>query len=187
MSYDADGAIQVLQDGLKIEKKNRFQQADSLVIPPSFSALWILIYGLRQLVFELAWTLLSQRRYQESADMFMKMIELNSWCASRKKSKSLFLTRSAGVMPPTTSSLQVGPITGLSYINPPLPSYRMLHPDGKLQEGSGTLGCLPCPDGSAETWSSKIPADGGLHSKEECVHPTKFYDCILKIPYSAVL
>lgn len=32
MSYDADGAIQVLQDGLKMEKKNRFKQADSLVI-----------------------------------------------------------------------------------------------------------------------------------------------------------
>ncbi|KAF9651455.1 hypothetical protein BDM02DRAFT_3110516 [Thelephora ganbajun] len=61
MSYDADGAIQVLQDGLETEKKNRFKQADAL------------------LVFELAWTLLSQRRYQESADMFMKMIELNSW------------------------------------------------------------------------------------------------------------
>ena len=37
MSYDADGAIQVLQDGLEMEKKNRFKQADSLVIllPPS--------------------------------------------------------------------------------------------------------------------------------------------------------
>ena len=33
MSYDADGAIQVLRDGLKMEKKNRFKQADSLVIP----------------------------------------------------------------------------------------------------------------------------------------------------------
>ncbi|KAF9792188.1 hypothetical protein BJ322DRAFT_19589 [Thelephora terrestris] len=61
MSYDADGAIQVLQDGLKLEKKNKFKQADSL------------------LVFELAWTLLSQRRYQEAADMFMKMGKLNSW------------------------------------------------------------------------------------------------------------
>jgi len=37
MSYDADGAIQVLQDGLKMEKSNRFKQADALVIllPPS--------------------------------------------------------------------------------------------------------------------------------------------------------
>lgn len=32
MSYDADGAIQVLQDGLKVEKRNRFMQADALVI-----------------------------------------------------------------------------------------------------------------------------------------------------------
>jgi hypothetical protein len=32
MSYDADGAIQTLQDGLNLEKKNRFNQADSLVI-----------------------------------------------------------------------------------------------------------------------------------------------------------
>lgn len=39
MSYDADGAIQVLQDGLALEKKNRFKQADSLVIalPPCTS------------------------------------------------------------------------------------------------------------------------------------------------------
>ena len=39
MSYDADGAIQVLRDGLKMEKKNRFKQADSLVIPLPSSAL----------------------------------------------------------------------------------------------------------------------------------------------------
>jgi hypothetical protein len=32
MSYDADGAIQVLRDGLKMERSNRFKQADSLVI-----------------------------------------------------------------------------------------------------------------------------------------------------------
>lgn len=32
MSCDADGAIKVLQDGLKLEKENRFKQADSLVI-----------------------------------------------------------------------------------------------------------------------------------------------------------
>jgi len=30
-----------------------------------------------------------------------------------------FLTRSTGVMPPTTSSLQVRLITGFSYLNPP--------------------------------------------------------------------
>jgi len=38
MSYDADGAIQVLQDGLKMEKNNRFKQADSLVISLPSSA-----------------------------------------------------------------------------------------------------------------------------------------------------
>ena len=32
-----------------------------------------------QLIFELAWTLLSQRRYQEAADTFIKMTEINSW------------------------------------------------------------------------------------------------------------
>jgi hypothetical protein len=30
-------------------------------------------------VFELAWTLLSQRRYRESADAFIKMTTINSW------------------------------------------------------------------------------------------------------------
>lgn len=49
-----------------------------------------MIYGFRQLVFELAWTLLSQRRYQESADMFMRMIELNTWCGDRKEHKHIF-------------------------------------------------------------------------------------------------
>jgi hypothetical protein len=32
-----------------------------------------------QLVFELAWTLLSQRKYQEAADAFVKMTEINTW------------------------------------------------------------------------------------------------------------
>ena len=45
MSYDADGAIQVLQDGLKMDKKNRFKQADSLVICLLLSTLWITIYS----------------------------------------------------------------------------------------------------------------------------------------------
>jgi len=49
-----------------------------------------MIYSFQQLVFELAWTLLSQRRYQESADMFMKMIELNSWCVSEKTKNAIF-------------------------------------------------------------------------------------------------
>ncbi|EJD00336.1 uncharacterized protein FOMMEDRAFT_159009 [Fomitiporia mediterranea MF3/22] len=61
MTYDPEGAIAVLQDGLRPERPGHFQQADAL------------------LVFELAWTLLSQRRYQEAADMFMRMTEVNTW------------------------------------------------------------------------------------------------------------
>ncbi|KZT71236.1 hypothetical protein DAEQUDRAFT_763848 [Daedalea quercina L-15889] len=61
MSYDTEGAIKVLQDGLKPERPHTFAQADGL------------------LIFELAWTLLSQRRYQESADTFIDMTKINSW------------------------------------------------------------------------------------------------------------
>ncbi|KAH8111665.1 outer membrane protein Iml2/Tetratricopeptide repeat protein 39 [Phellopilus nigrolimitatus] len=61
MTYDPEGAIAILQDGLRPERVGHFQQADAL------------------LVFELAWTLLSQRRYQEAADMFLRMTEINSW------------------------------------------------------------------------------------------------------------
>ena len=35
-----------------------------------------------QLLFELAWTLLSQRRYQEAADAFIRVTEINSWCVT---------------------------------------------------------------------------------------------------------
>ncbi|KAH9843146.1 outer membrane protein Iml2/Tetratricopeptide repeat protein 39 [Rhodofomes roseus] len=61
MSYDTQGAIKVLQDGLKPERPHTFAQADGL------------------LIFELAWTLLSQRRYQEAADTFIDMTKVNSW------------------------------------------------------------------------------------------------------------
>ncbi|KDR84675.1 hypothetical protein GALMADRAFT_56095 [Galerina marginata CBS 339.88] len=61
MSYDANGAISVLQEGLKANRSHSFVQADML------------------LIFELAWTLLGQRRYQEASDAFMKITELNSW------------------------------------------------------------------------------------------------------------
>ncbi|TFK33083.1 outer membrane protein Iml2/Tetratricopeptide repeat protein 39 [Crucibulum laeve] len=61
MSHDAEGAIRVLEEGLKPERPHSFAQADTL------------------LVFELAWTLLSQRRYEEAANMFIKLTELNSW------------------------------------------------------------------------------------------------------------
>ncbi|KAF5323694.1 hypothetical protein D9619_012882 [Psilocybe cf. subviscida] len=61
MAYDAAGAIEVLQAGLTSERKHSFAQADML------------------LVFELAWTLLSQRRYKEAAETFMKITTMNSW------------------------------------------------------------------------------------------------------------
>ncbi|KAH9945781.1 outer membrane protein Iml2/Tetratricopeptide repeat protein 39 [Epithele typhae] len=61
MSYDPEGAIKVLQGGLDPGKAHTFEQADAL------------------LIFELAWTLLSQRRYQEAADAFIRMTEVNSW------------------------------------------------------------------------------------------------------------
>ncbi|OSX65485.1 hypothetical protein POSPLADRAFT_1134175, partial [Postia placenta MAD-698-R-SB12] len=61
MSYDTEGAIKVLQDGLKPDRPQTFAQADGL------------------LIFELAWTLLSQRRYQEAAETFMAMTKVNSW------------------------------------------------------------------------------------------------------------
>lgn len=61
MSGDAQAAITVLQEGLSPEHPQMFVQADAL------------------LLFELAWTLLSQRRYEESAKLFIEMTERNSW------------------------------------------------------------------------------------------------------------
>ncbi|PFH46707.1 hypothetical protein AMATHDRAFT_69254 [Amanita thiersii Skay4041] len=61
MGRDPEGAIAILQDGLKPGRVHRFKQADML------------------LVFELAWTLLAQRRYEEAAEKFQEMKELNSW------------------------------------------------------------------------------------------------------------
>lgn len=54
------------------------------------SSLLPAIYRFRQLTFELAWTLMSERRYQEAADAFMSLLELNSWCAMVKRKKSRF-------------------------------------------------------------------------------------------------
>ncbi|KAJ7722076.1 hypothetical protein DFH07DRAFT_1067489 [Mycena maculata] len=62
MAGDAGGAIAVLQRALAADSEARgFVQADTL------------------LVFELAWTLLAQRRHQEAADAFVRLTELNSW------------------------------------------------------------------------------------------------------------
>lgn len=61
MSNDAKGVINVLQKAMRPGRPHHFVQADMV------------------LVFELAWVLLSQRRYQEAADTFIKITELNSW------------------------------------------------------------------------------------------------------------
>jgi hypothetical protein len=65
MEGAADDAIATLQAGLAPDRPHDFVQADAL------------------LVFELAWTLLGQRRYQESADAFLRMTEINSWSVLR--------------------------------------------------------------------------------------------------------
>ncbi|KAL6298596.1 hypothetical protein BKA93DRAFT_830556 [Sparassis latifolia] len=61
MTYDPEGAIAILQEGLQPNRPHTFSQADGL------------------LIFELAWTLLSQRRYKEAAEMFIRMTKVNSW------------------------------------------------------------------------------------------------------------
>ncbi|KAF7778395.1 hypothetical protein Agabi119p4_2740 [Agaricus bisporus var. burnettii] len=61
MSNDPEAAINVLEKGLKPERQIRYDQGDSL------------------LVFELAWTLLGQRRYEEAAKSFLRITELNTW------------------------------------------------------------------------------------------------------------
>ncbi|KAG2157029.1 outer membrane protein Iml2/Tetratricopeptide repeat protein 39 [Suillus clintonianus] len=60
MTHDTEGAIETLKDGLKPERKKSFPQADTL------------------LTFELAWTLLSHRRYEETAKQFLDITRLNS-------------------------------------------------------------------------------------------------------------
>ena len=88
MSYDPEGAIKVLEAGLAPDLPHTFAQADGMV-----SSAGRLSAGARsavdacglQLIFELAWTLLSQRRYQESAEMFMRMTEVNKWCVSEAR------------------------------------------------------------------------------------------------------
>jgi hypothetical protein len=48
-------------DGLNPDRPLHFRQADAV------------------LVFEVAWILLAERRYEESAKMFLRMQELNHW------------------------------------------------------------------------------------------------------------
>ncbi|KAF8604614.1 hypothetical protein BDV93DRAFT_537692 [Ceratobasidium sp. AG-I] len=61
MTLNPSEAIRILKGGLSPERSVRFVQADAL------------------LVFELAWTLLADRKYEEAAETFLKIKELNSW------------------------------------------------------------------------------------------------------------
>ncbi|KAG8711182.1 hypothetical protein FRC08_016213 [Ceratobasidium sp. 394] len=61
MTFNPSKAIEILKGGLSAERPVKFRQADAL------------------LLFELAWTLLADRRYEEAAESFLKIKELNSW------------------------------------------------------------------------------------------------------------
>ena len=80
MTQDTDGAIKTLRDGLQPERKKSFPQADTLVRTLIRTILEFLIHLCHlQLTFELAWTLLSHRRYEETAEQFLDITKLNSW------------------------------------------------------------------------------------------------------------
>ena len=50
--------------------------------------------------------------------MFMRMTDLNTWCANRKfANHPFFLTGAVGATPPITLSLQVRTTTDFSYLN----------------------------------------------------------------------
>ena len=93
MSDDPEGAIRTLQDGLKPDRPHIFREADTLVsIHRQWNVLLIItenIYPMK-LIFELAWTLLAERRYQESADMFMRITKLNTWYVFVLKPQGVF-------------------------------------------------------------------------------------------------
>ncbi|KAN0076757.1 Outer membrane protein Iml2/Tetratricopeptide repeat protein 39 [Tylopilus felleus] len=61
MTRDAAGAIETLKEGLSPDRPETFPQADAL------------------LAFELAWTLLGFRRYEECAETLLKLMTMNSW------------------------------------------------------------------------------------------------------------
>ncbi|KAF8993782.1 hypothetical protein BDQ17DRAFT_1431489 [Cyathus striatus] len=61
MSGDSMGAISVLEGGLRPERPHVFVQGDMM------------------LIFELSWTLLSQRKYEQAADAFLRIVKMNSW------------------------------------------------------------------------------------------------------------
>ncbi|KEP50139.1 outer membrane protein IML2 [Rhizoctonia solani 123E] len=61
MTGHPDKAIEILREGLSPLRAMKFQQADAL------------------LMFELAWTLLADRQYEDAAQSFLKIIEMNTW------------------------------------------------------------------------------------------------------------
>ncbi|KAF8132977.1 hypothetical protein EV363DRAFT_1327081 [Boletus edulis] len=61
MTRDAEGAIETLKGGLAPDRPETFPQADTL------------------LAFELAWALLGFRRYEECAEIFLQLMDMNSW------------------------------------------------------------------------------------------------------------
>ncbi|KAI9567191.1 outer membrane protein Iml2/Tetratricopeptide repeat protein 39 [Boletus coccyginus] len=61
MTRDFEGAIKTLREGLAPDRPETFPQADVL------------------LAFELALTLLGFRRYEESAEIFLELMKMNSW------------------------------------------------------------------------------------------------------------
>ncbi|KAK2459446.1 hypothetical protein APHAL10511_008557 [Amanita phalloides] len=61
VTHDQDGAIAALMEGTKPDRTHVFKQADII------------------LIYDLAWTLVGERRYVEAAKAFMKMKRLNTW------------------------------------------------------------------------------------------------------------
>ncbi|KAH7342051.1 outer membrane protein Iml2/Tetratricopeptide repeat protein 39 [Rhizoctonia solani] len=61
MTGHPEKAIEILRGGLSPSRPIKFQQADAL------------------LMFELSWTLLADRQYEDAATSFLKIIEMNSW------------------------------------------------------------------------------------------------------------
>ncbi|GAB1521673.1 Mitochondrial outer membrane protein iml2 [Rhizoctonia solani] len=61
MTGNPDKAIEILREGLSPSRAMKFQQADAL------------------LMFELSWTLLADRQYEDAAESFLKIISMNSW------------------------------------------------------------------------------------------------------------
>ena len=127
-------------------------------------------------MFELAWTLLSQRRYEEAAEAFMRMTELNTWCVA-----SPCPPLSSPVLPhlPITPLL----ITCSSPAHPSSPGARPQEPRHVLlHRGRLPVVAARPPRGAAparrdprahrpeeDRWEG--PPDGGADQEETCVPP----------------